>query len=145
MQRGDDFMAEKMIHITEQDRKRLLVMMDEVIMYRHGKARHLLDLISELNRAKIVVAQDVPPDVITMNSKVKLLDLDTQEETIYTLVYPQDSNVDQGKISVLTPIGTALLGYSLGDIIEWPTPGGVRRLKVQELLYQPEKAGDYNL
>ncbi len=138
-------MAEKMIHITEQDRKRLLVMMDEVIMYRHGKARHLLDLISELNRAKIVVAQDVPPDVITMNSKVKLLDLDTKEETIYTLVYPQDSNVDQGKISVLTPIGTALLGYSLGDIIEWPTPGGVRRLKVQELLYQPEKAGDYNL
>ena len=61
------------------------------------------------------------------------------------LVFPEDSNADQGKISIFAPIGTALLGYKVGDIIEWKVPAGLMKLKVEEILYQPEAAGDYHL
>jgi regulator of nucleoside diphosphate kinase len=80
-----------------------------------------------------------------MRSKVRLRDLDTGEEMVYTLVFPSEANFDEGKISVLAPVGTAMLGYRVGSLIEWEVPSGRRRLKVEELLYQPEAAGDYNL
>jgi regulator of nucleoside diphosphate kinase len=64
---------------------------------------------------------------------------------VYTHVFPSEANFDEGKISVLAPVGTAMLGYRVGDSIEWEVPSGRRRLKVEELLYQPEAAGDYNL
>ena len=72
-------------------------------------------------------------------------DLDTQEEMTYTLVFPADANIKENKISVLAPIGTAMIGYKVGDVIEWPVPSGQRRLKVIGILYQPEAAGDYHL
>jgi regulator of nucleoside diphosphate kinase len=64
---------------------------------------------------------------------------------VYTLVFPSEANFDEGKISVLAPVGTAMLGYRVGDSIEWEVPSGRRRLKVEELIYQPEASGDYNL
>jgi len=105
----------------------------------------LKELEAELNRGTVVAPQEVPGDVITMNSKARLIDLDTGEEMIYTLVFPDDADIDQNKISVLAPIGTAMLGYRVGDTFEWKVPEGLRRLKVEELLYQPEAAGDYHL
>jgi regulator of nucleoside diphosphate kinase len=63
----------------------------------------------------------------------------------WTLVFPEDADIDQNRISVLAPIGTAMLGYSVGDTIEWPVPEGLRRIQVKEILYQPEAAGDYHL
>jgi regulator of nucleoside diphosphate kinase len=80
-----------------------------------------------------------------MRSRVRLSDLNTGQEVVYTLVFPSEANFDDGKISVLAPIGTAMLGYREGSIIEWQVPSGLRRLKVEEILYQPEAAGDYNL
>jgi regulator of nucleoside diphosphate kinase len=80
-----------------------------------------------------------------MNSTACLIDLDTGEELVYTLVFPKDADIQQNKISVLAPIGTAMLGYSIGEIFEWRVPDGVRRLKVKELLYQPEASGHYQL
>jgi regulator of nucleoside diphosphate kinase len=80
-----------------------------------------------------------------MRSKVRLLDIDAGKEVVYSLVFPNEADLDQGKISVLAPIGTAMIGYKVGDVIEWEVPAGLRRLQVEEILYQPETAGDYHL
>ena len=85
----------------------------------------------------------IPDDVITMRSKVRLKDLVTGQANTYSLVFPTEADFDEGKISILAPIGTAILGYKSGDTIEWSVPSGLRRLKVDEILYQPEAAGDY--
>ncbi len=138
-------MTDKNIHITELDRKRLI---DLIINAQSGEYRgsiYLEKLHGELNRANIVLPQEIPGDVITMNSKVALLDLDTQEEETYTLVYPENANSAEGRISILAPIGTAMLGYRVGDVFEWEVPAGKRRLKVDKILYQPEAAGNYDL
>jgi regulator of nucleoside diphosphate kinase len=76
-----------------------------------------------------------------MNSRVCFIDLDTGEEMICSLVFPGEADIEQHKLSVLAPIGIALLGYRAGDTLEWKVPAGLRRLKVKEVLYQPE-AGD---
>ena len=108
--------------------------------------REYLDrLENELDRAEMVQQQNIPADVITMRSTVRVKDLDTSEEMIYRLVFPTEANYDEGKISVLAPIGTAMLGYRRGDVIEWQVPSGVRRLSVEEVLYQPESKGEYHL
>jgi regulator of nucleoside diphosphate kinase len=82
----------------------------------------------------------VPPDVITMNSEVRLMDVDSGEVKVYKLVFPTQTRTENS-LSVLAPIGTAILGYRVGDVIEWRVPKGVRRLKVLEVLFQPEAAG----
>jgi regulator of nucleoside diphosphate kinase len=98
------------------------------------------ELEAELNRAIIVDADKIPPDVVTMNSKVYLRDMDTGKDEFYQLVYPEDADIEQNKISILAPIGTAILGYKVGDVIEWKVPAGLRRLKIKKILYQPEAA-----
>ena len=98
-----------------------------------------------MDRADVVQQKDIPADVITMRSTVRLKDLDSSEELTYRLVFPTEANYDEGKISVLAPIGTAMLGYRRGDVIEWQVPSGVRRLSVDEVLYQPESKGEYHL
>jgi regulator of nucleoside diphosphate kinase len=80
--------------------------------------------------------------VITLNSTARLVDQQTSEEMVYTLVFPEDADLSRGKISVLAPIGTAMLGYKAGDIFQWDTPGGKRSILVKEILYQPEAYGD---
>jgi len=138
-------MSAKNIHITELDRQRLI---DLIIQARSGEYRgsiYLEKLRDELDRAQIVIPQKIPSDVITMNSKVVLTDLDSSEEETYTLVYPEHANMAEGKISILAPIGTAMLGYRVGDVFEWEVPAGRRRLKVTKIIYQPEAAGDYEL
>jgi len=103
------------------------------------------ELEAELNRAIIVDADKIPPDIVTMNSKAYLRDMDTGKDEFYQLVYPEDADIEQNKISILAPIGTAILGYQVGDVIEWKVPTGFRRLKIKKILYQPEAAKDYHL
>jgi regulator of nucleoside diphosphate kinase len=133
------------IYITEFDLKRL----KELIKYAEERwdkrvARYLEELDEELDRAEIVKPEEIPPDVITMNSTFHLSDLDTGEEVVYTLVFPAKADSTDGKISILAPVGTAVLGYRVGDTVEWKVPGGLKRLKVKEILYQPEAARDYH-
>ena len=137
---------ETTIYITELDRQRLERLI-ELAGERSRRANHqyLARLEEELERAETVAPAEVPADVITMRSRVRLRDLDTGEAMVYMLVFPSEANFDEGKISVLAPVGTAMLGYRVGSQIEWEVPSGRRRLKVEELLYQPEAAGDYNL
>jgi regulator of nucleoside diphosphate kinase len=97
-------------------------------------------LDQELARATIVASGDLPPDVVTMNSRAELRDLDTGERMEFTLVYPVDADIDKGRISVLAPLGAAMLGYRVGDEFEWAVPYSLRRLKVTAVRFQPEAA-----
>jgi regulator of nucleoside diphosphate kinase len=134
------------IYITKRDQERLTRLIEFTRERDDDANRKYLDsLEEELAKADVVQQQDIPPDVITMRSTVRLKDLDTGQEMIYGLVFPTEANYDDGKISVLAPIGTAMLGYRLGDVIEWKVPSGLRRLKVEKVLYQPESKGDYHL
>jgi regulator of nucleoside diphosphate kinase len=134
----------KGIYITEFDLKRLRDLIQSANPVSRDE-KHLHDLEDELGRAKLVDPKDVPEDVVTMNSKVCLEDLDSGERLAFTLSFPADADADKGRISVLAPIGTAVIGYRVGDIIEWEVPAGKRRFRVRKLLYQPEAAGDYEL
>ena len=80
-----------------------------------------------------------------MNSRVALVDPQSGQEHRYSLVFPADANAAEGRISVLAPLGTALLGASRGQTVEWSAGGNLRRLRIEEILYQPEAAGDYHL
>jgi len=134
------------IYITKIDQERLTKLIEITRERDTGvNLEYLKRLEEELDRAEVVVPSDVPPDVITMRSKVRLKDLSTGEEMVYSLVFPTEAKFDEGRISILAPIGTAMLGYRRGDVIEWEVPSGLRRLKVEEVLYQPESAGDYHL
>ncbi len=128
--------------VTESNRDCL----EKLLGFAHDLAprdrRYLEMLEEELDRAEVVAANEVPPDVITMNSRVRVRDLDSRTERVYTIVYPRDADPARNRISILAPIGTALLGYRVGDVIEWEVPAGTRRLRVEEVLYQPEAAGE---
>lgn len=106
-----------------------------------GKA----DLEAELARADIVDPKDIPATVVTMNSTVTFEADVSREAFCLTLVYPKDIDNSGEKISILAPVGSALLGLSQGDEIEWPKPGGgMLRVRIKEILYQPERAGEYH-
>jgi regulator of nucleoside diphosphate kinase len=133
------------IYITENDYNRLNSLIDRAREHNGTDREYVNKLEAELERAEIVDPTAMPADVITMRSKVRLKDLLSGESNTYSLVFPTEANFVEGKISVLAPIGTAILGYRQGDTIEWRVPAGVRKLKVEEILYQPESAGDYEL
>ena len=136
-------MNAKKIYITEYDRERLERLLerppaDDLISY-------LDDLRTELDRAVVVEPVEIPPDVITMNSTVSLVDVDTTEEEEFTLVFPKDADAESGRISVMAPLGTAMLGYRVGDVFEWDVPMGRKHWRVARVIYQPEAAGDFHL
>jgi regulator of nucleoside diphosphate kinase len=133
------------IYITTSDLTRLRELLQVGISFAERDRHSLESLQEELDRAHVVESTAVPHDVVTMNSRVRLKDLETNEEKVYTLVFPSEANLEQQKISILAPIGTAILGYRVGDTVEWRVPGGIRKLRLEEILYQPEAAGQYSL
>ena len=139
-----DNVTKNPIYVTSQDRQRLEDLLMEVEASdprRHGDLKALTE---ELHRAIIVDPKDVPSDVITMNSRAEMRDLESGETVAFTLVFPSEANIDEEKISVLAPIGAGMLGYRVGDEFEWNVPGGLRRMKVIKVHYQPEAAGDFD-
>ena len=128
------------ILITEDDMARLKDLVGRGRMVSRLDDVHLEELADELDRAEVVAAEEVLPDVVTMNSTVRVRDLDNGRSVVYTLVFPGDADIDRHRISVLAPIGTALIGYRAGDLIEWVTPSRTRRLQIEEVLFQPEAA-----
>jgi regulator of nucleoside diphosphate kinase len=100
-------------------------------------------LDAELARARIVPAREVAPDVVTMNSDVTYQDDTSGAQRTVRVVYPRDADVELGRVSVLAPLGQALLGLRVGQEIDWRMPRGVRRLRVLAVPYQPEAAGDF--
>lgn len=137
----------KRIYITEQDRNRLTESID---LLRESPDKrelpHIQQLEREIERAEIILnPKDVPGDVITMRSRVRLRDVQGKGEQEYTLVYPPEADPQQGAISVLAALGTAMLGYRVGDTFAVYLPKGKKEFRVEEILYQPEAAGDYDL
>jgi regulator of nucleoside diphosphate kinase len=134
-------MKARPIFITEQDRNRLQRLIESQVA-DNADARYVDALAGELRRATFVPPNELPADVVSMDSTVRLCDLDTGECETYTVVYPPHADAENGRISVLAPIGTAIVGCQVGDVIKWPVPDGIRRLKVEDVLFQPERAGD---
>lgn len=101
------------------------------------------ELELELDRANVVKPEEVPPTTVTMNSTVRFVIESSQNEFELTLVYPNDVDSSGKKISILAPVGSALLGLSQGEEIEWPKPGGgLLKVTIKEVTYQPERAGE---
>jgi regulator of nucleoside diphosphate kinase len=128
------------IYITKADFERLRRLVEGRRAGSSTDLEYLDTLEQELDRAEIVEPGAVPCDVVTMNSEVRLKDLDSGSVSTYKLVFPTQTRTEN-TVSILAPIGTAMLGYRVGDVIEWRVPKGIRHLEVIEVLYQPEAAG----
>lgn len=123
------------IYLTHEDLDVLSRLVDE----QGGRFSRLEE---ELARAVVVPRQEIPRDVVTMNSRVVFENETTGERREVTLVYPREADIDAGRISVLVPVGTALLGLRVGQSIDWKLPSGeTHRYRIIEVPYQPERAG----
>lgn len=135
-------MARPAIIINDFDAERIDRLLEQPAYANSPVASALND---ELDRAQMCSPQDMPADVVTMNSEVKFRDLSSGEERVRTLVFPANLTDSSTQLSVLAPVGAALLGLRVGDSIHWELPGGATtHLEVLALNYQPEAAGEYN-
>ncbi|WNG27368.1 nucleoside diphosphate kinase regulator [Cystobacter fuscus] len=132
------------VRVTAEDLQRLRAVVDRHLDGALAAAAEQLD--GELERAVVESQDQIPPDVVTMRSRILFEDLDTGRRREATLVYPEEADIEQSKLSVLAPAGLAVLGLKKNDIIEWPLPNARRtRFRIVEILYQPEASGDFHL
>ncbi|WP_225412318.1 nucleoside diphosphate kinase regulator [Stigmatella hybrida] len=132
------------LKITTEDMTRLRGVVERHLEGSKAAAAEQLEL--ELDRAQLVRPEQIPPDIVTMRSRILFEDLDTGRRREASLVYPEEANMEQSRVSILAPVGLALLGLRVGDIIEWPLPNErLGKLRILEVLYQPEAAGDFHL
>lgn len=134
---------QKEIYMTEIDRERLIKVVNKALNSDNKPEQAAKDLQDEINKAVVVNPHQIPQDIVTMNSRA-LINLDNENIEV-SLVYPEDAKGSINKLSVLSPIGTAILGYAEGDILEWEVPSGIAEIHIKEVLYQPEAAGDYHM
>lgn len=132
------------LHVTAEDMARLRTVVERYLEGSRAAAAEQLEL--ELDRAVVVPQNEIPSDVVTMRSRILFEDLETGRLREATLAYPDEANIDEARISILAPVGLAVLGLRVSDVIEWPLPQArVARLRIREVLYQPEAAGDFHL
>ena len=132
------------ILLTRVDAEKLIKLISDAQREGYRGSSYLKLLAGEIDKAEIVEPHEIPSSVITLNSTALLVDLETSEEMVYTLVFPENADPLQGRISILAPIGTAMLGFRTGDTFEWDTPGGKRVLYVKAVTFQPEASGDFS-
>ncbi|KAF1022323.1 MAG: Regulator of nucleoside diphosphate kinase [Acinetobacter bereziniae] len=133
-------MAKPNIIISEQDLHRLETMLE----HQSKLTMTMQHLEEELARAEVVAPDAIPANVVTMNAKVLITIAPSTEATEITLVYPHDFRGDKGQGNVVAPVGAAILGLAEGQEIEWPQPDGhLMKVKIEKVLYQPEREGDY--
>lgn len=135
----------KKVTLTKNDYTRIYKAITDAKNSKTINSNEAEKLLSELSKAEIVPSEKIDKDVVTMNSEVKLFFENTQKEQSFKIVYPQDANLKENKISIFSPIATALIGYKIGGEIEWIVPGGMTKIKIVDLIYQPEAAGDFDL
>lgn len=131
----------KKIIISVDDHRRLTALLASHLTQALADKPYLDDLRNELQVAEVVEPENIPADVVTMNSTVRLRELGQEDVETYTLVYPRDANIAAGKLSVLAPIGTAILGYRSGDTVQWRVPHGTVQIVIDEVVSQPEREG----
>lgn len=133
-------MNSDVILITEKDYLRI----KHTLSFQSSEEYENLEL--ELDRARIISDKDVPPNLVTMNSKVQFLNVQENREMVVTIVYPSEANFSEGKISVLASLGSALIGLQVGQEINWMFPDGkTRTLRILSVIYQPEANGHWHL
>jgi len=135
----------RQIVISAVDYARLEPMIRDAVASRSTARELLCALKSKIDQARVLEPCDMPGDVVTMNSLVRVRDLDTEEVEAYTLVYPAFADITKNFLSVLTPVGIALLGHRQGETIECASLLGPRRLRVEQVEFQPESAGRYDV
>jgi regulator of nucleoside diphosphate kinase len=133
--------SKRVIYITREDMTRLR----SLIAGAKDTREDLASLRAELDQARVVAPEDIPDDVVTMNSRARLRDQTTREVMTFTLVFPENASIEHNRISVLAPVGTAILGQREGDEVEWEVPAGTVHLKVTKVLYQPEASRHFHL
>ncbi len=134
------------IYVTEIDLERLGNLIKLLRNQNERANSPYINILEEkLEFADTAFSRDIPSNVVTMRSRVRLTDLGNKKESTYTLVFPDEANVDKGQISILAPPAMAILGRRLDETVELETPSGLRRLSIDEIIYQPESAGDYHL
>ena len=138
-------MGEKRILITEHDLKRLQSLVEAARSGESEDKRNADRLEKKLTRAKVVGSRQIPENVVTMNSWIQLLHLDSSEKTECWLRFPTDEASFPKAVSILTDLGIALLGSREGDVIEWSGPSGKRTSRIVEIMYQPERVGNTEL
>jgi regulator of nucleoside diphosphate kinase len=144
--RDYDMAINTMTWLTEQDYNRLRGLLVELTRQSRGMQAGLETLEEILDLARLVQPEMVPNTVVTMNSKVLFEDVQTQEMGTVTIVYPQDADPSNNKVSVLSPVGAALIGESEGKEIGLPLPRDLtRRIRIINVLYQPEAHGNFEL
>lgn len=132
------------ICITKYDYTRLKSMVQEYTKTNKADT-NIKDLSGEIERAQKVDSYTIGSNYITMNSVFELKKMNELDFQQFKLVFPEDADIDKGQISVLAPIGTAVLGYKVGDVIKWKVPDGENYFQITNILYQPEANGDYHL
>lgn len=138
-------MKNRAVTISTLDYRRLQELLLVARQFASPQPAFLRDLEDELQRANVVPPEQIPPYVVTMNSSVKLIDTDTGKARYYTLVFPSEANLDEGKLSILCDLGVAILGYCVGDTIEWEFPEGRKRIRIDMIGFQPEAVKQYEL
>jgi regulator of nucleoside diphosphate kinase len=126
-------MTKRSVYMTEYDLRRLQPLVEAARRYERADFESLDLLQQELDRAILCALGELPADVVSVNSQVLVTDLESGKKAEYTIVFPRDANYEDKRISVLAPIGTALLGYRTGAEVEWPTPGGLRRFRIERV------------
>jgi len=134
-------MLQEHVRVTDVDSRRLLTLIEGSRLRRGRDASSIDWLERHLDEAEVTPAFRIGPDVVTMNSEIVVTDLDSGETFGFRLVFPYSANVNAGRISVLAPLGMAVLGRRAGQEISWEMPSGLRRLRVEEIVYQPEREG----
>jgi regulator of nucleoside diphosphate kinase len=134
--------SQRDIVITSQDMARLRGLLRDAWDPLGLDRPHLETLRTELDRAKVVALEEVEADVVTMNSTALVRDRDSDRATVFTLVYPEDAALETNHVSVLAPLGAAVLGFRVGDVVSFAVPSGVRSCEIVDVVYQPEAAGD---
>lgn len=138
-------MGRKRSCITSSDLKRLREVLEGAREFHLVDDVYLRELENEMDRAKVVEPGDAPKNLVTMNCRVRVRDLDTREVEVYWLVYPGNGNGHGGRVSIFAPVGVSLLGKRTGDIVKIEVPAGLRRLRVEDVVQEAEAAGAFRL
>ena len=133
------------LQITNLDYQRLFNLINSVRDTMKDDLHNIETLEQEIDRAKRIEPRKIGPDFVTMNSEVEVIDLASGRVMTFKLVYPQDADFKNNRLSVLSPLGSALIWYREGDEVEFRVPAGTKKVKITRILFQPEAKGEYAL
>ncbi len=138
-------MMERALYLTDYDYERLELLLDHMNRVPQNRREDLSRLEDDLATCQIVAPEEMPANFVTLHSKVRYLDLDSNKERVVTLVFPSNADLSKGRISIAVPLGAAILGRTVGDIVTWKLFDDKMTIRIEEVLSQAEAADDYHL